>query len=149
FRGDGTMDLAVIDAGQAALWANRIENTGHYLDVRFKGIDDNASGRVNHFAIGSVLEARFGPHYRARIVTTPSTHFGIDGFEQADSIRAILPNGLTQTIRNPPIDMLVEEEQTLKGSCPYLYAFDGEKFRFVTDCLWAAPLGLQVADGIV
>lgn len=149
FRSDGTMDLAVIDAGQAALWANRIENTGHYLDVRFKGIDDNASGRVNHFAIGSVLEARFGPHYRARIVTTPSTHFGIDGFEQADSIRAILPNGLTQTIRNPPIDMLVEEEQTLKGSCPYLYAFDGEKFRFVTDCLWAAPLGLQVADGIV
>ncbi|TWT64856.1 CRTAC1 family protein [Allorhodopirellula solitaria] len=149
FSGDGTIDLAVVNNAQAEVWENRIENAAHFLDVRFKGIDDNASGRVNHFAIGSVLEARFGPHYRARIVTTPSTHFGIDGFEQADSIRAILPNGLTQTIRNPPVDMLVEEEQTLKGSCPYLYAFDGERFRFVTDCLWAAPLGLQVADGIV
>ncbi len=149
FSGNGTIDLAVIDAGTPAVWENQADNDYHYLDVRFKGIDDNASGRVNHFAIGSVLEARFGPHYRARIVTTPSTHFGIDGFDQADSVRAILPNGLTQTIRNPPTDMLVEEEQTLKGSCPYLYAFDGERFRFVTDCLWAAPLGLQVADGIV
>lgn len=149
FSGDGTMDLAVINSGKAAVWQNRMEDVGHFLDVRFKGIDDNASGRVNHFAIGSVLEARFGPHYRARIVTSPSTHFGLDGFDRADSIRAILPNGLTQTIRNPPIDTMIEEEQTLKGSCPYLYAFDGEKFRFVTDCLWAAPLGLQVADGVV
>lgn len=62
---------------------------------------------------------------------------------------AILPNGLTQTIRDPKIDSLVEEEQTLKGSCPYLYAWDGEKFVFKTDCLWAAPLGLQVAHGVV
>ncbi len=117
--------------------------------MRFKGIDDNASGRVNHFAIGSVLELRFGPHYRARIVTSPSTHFGIDGFDAASSVRAILPNGLTQTIRDPNIDSLVEEEQTLKGSCPYLYAWDGQQYVFQTDCLWAAPLGLQVARGVV
>jgi hypothetical protein len=146
---DGRVDLAAIADEAAFVFRNETDSVGHFLDVRFKGIDDNASGRVNHFAIGSVLETRFGPHYRARIVTSPSTHFGIDGFDRAGSVRAILPNGLTQTIRNPAIDMLVEEEQTLKGSCPYLYAFDGEKFRFVTDCLWAAPLGLQVADGIV
>ena len=128
---------------------NRTSNLGHYVDVRFKGIDDNASGRVNHYAIGSVLELRFGPHYRARIVRSPLTHFGLDGFDSASSVRAILPNGLTQTIRDPKIDSLVEEEQTLKGSCPYLYAWDGEKFVFKTDCLWAAPLGLQVAHGVV
>jgi hypothetical protein len=119
------------------------------LDVRFRGIDDNATGRVNHYAIGSVLELRFGPHYRARIVRSPSTHFGLDGFDRASSVRAILPNGLTQTVRDPKIDSLIEEEQTLKGSCPYLYAWDGEKFVFKTDCLWAAPLGLQVAHGVV
>ncbi len=149
WSGDGRVDLAAIVGDSPFVFRNETESTGHFIDVRFKGIDDNASGRVNHFAIGSVLETRFGPHYRARIVTTPSTHFGIDGFDRAGSVRAILPNGLTQTIRDPAVDMLVEEEQTLKGSCPYLYAFDGEKFRFVTDCLWAAPLGLQVADGIV
>jgi hypothetical protein len=30
----------------------------------------------------------------------------------------------------------------LKGSCPYLYAWNGRRFEFVTDLLWAAPIGL-------
>lgn len=149
FNKDGSIDLASASDEDIVVMNNRSTPIGHYINLRFKGIDDNASGRVNHYAIGSVLEARFGPHYRARIVTSPSTHFGLDGLDQAGSVRAILPNGLTQTIANPPIDSLVEEEQTLKGSCPYLYAWDGEGFAFVTDCLWAAPLGLQVAHGVV
>ncbi|MCM2369694.1 FG-GAP-like repeat-containing protein [Aporhodopirellula aestuarii] len=149
FDRDGSIDLSSVSADGIMVMNNRSTPMGHYLNLRFKGIDDNASGRVNHYAIGSVLETRFGPHYRARIVTSPSTHFGLDGLDQAGSVRAILPNGLTQTVTNPPIDSLVEEEQTLKGSCPYLYAWDGEKFAFVTDCLWAAPLGLQVAHGVV
>ncbi len=72
-------------AGKIEVAINETESIGHYMDVRFKGIADNAanSGRVNHFAIGSVLELRFGPHYRAQIITTPATHFGIDGYEAA------------------------------------------------------------------
>ena len=149
FDRDGAIDLAGVAGNSLAVRLNRTREIGHHLDVRFKGIDDNVSGRVNHYAIGSVLELRFGPHYRARIVNSPSTHFGLDGYGSASSVRAILPNGLTQTIRDPKIDSLIEEEQTLKGSCPYLYAWDGEKFVFKTDCLWAAPLGLQVAHGVV
>ena len=30
------------------------------------------------------------------------------------------------------------------GSCPYLYAWDGNQFKFVTDILGAAPLGLPL-----
>ena len=149
FTGDGGIDLAFASASGIELAVNKTDPMGHRLSIRFKGIDDNVSGRVNHFAIGTVLETRFGPHYRARIVRSPSTHFGIDGVKQASSVRAIMPNGLTQVVRDPKTDSLVEEEQTLKGSCPYLYAWDGEKFVFVTDCLWAAPLGLQVASGVV
>ncbi|MCO8120854.1 FG-GAP-like repeat-containing protein [Stieleria sp. TO1_6] len=151
FDADGKMDLVSVAEQHIAVGINSIDDKLHQVSVRFKGIADNAaaSGRVNHYAIGSVLELRFGPHYRSRIVTSPQTHFGMDGFDVADSIRVIMPNGLTQTIRHPEIDSVVEEEQTLKGSCPYLYSWDGEKFAFVTDCLWAAPLGLQVAAGVV
>lgn len=149
--GDGLVDLAGVNDGVPFVLINKTADAGHYLSVRFKGIDDNNanSGRVNHYAIGSVLELRFGPHYRSEIITSPATHFGMDGFDQADSVRVILPNGLTQTIRQPTVDTIVEEEQTLKGSCPYLYTWDGDRFTFVTDCLWAAPLGLQVASGVV
>jgi hypothetical protein len=32
------------------------------------------------------------------------------------------------------------------GSCPYLYAWDGKRFRFITDILGASPLGLRLTD---
>ncbi|MCD0460702.1 CRTAC1 family protein [Roseiconus lacunae] len=152
---DGVVDLVSID-GELKVHRNRVggqgkSTVGGFVKVRFKGIADNAaaSGRVNHYAIGSVLELRSGPYYRSRIVTSPETYFGLDGLKSIDSIRVIMPNGLTQTLRDPKINSVIEEEQTLKGSCPYLYSWDGEKFAFQTDCLWAAPLGLQVAAGVV
>ncbi|MCA9140516.1 MAG: VCBS repeat-containing protein, partial [Planctomycetales bacterium] len=149
--GDGTIDVIQLDGNAISVGLNQSGAGAHQLSVRFKGINDNAaaSGRVNHYAIGSVLELRFGPYYRSRIVRGAATHFGMDGIDSADSIRVIMPNGLTQTIRAPKVDSVIEEEQTLKGSCPYLYSWDGDKFAFVTDCLWAAPLGLQVAAGKV
>lgn len=151
FNSDGRIDLVSLSGDDIQVGINQSAGDAHQISVRFKGIADNAaaSGRVNHYAIGSVLELRFGPHYRSRIVRGPATHFGMDGFDSADTIRVIMPNGLTQTIRSPEVDAIIEEEQTLKGSCPYLYSWDGERFAFVTDCLWAAPLGLQVAAGVV
>ena len=131
--------------------SNTTELSGKAISVRFKGIDDNNanSGRVNHYAVGSVLELRFGPHYRSRIVTDPTTHFGLDGLIGPGNLRVIFPNGLTQSVPEIEPGVMIEEEQTLKGSCPYLYAFNGERFEFVTDCLWAAPLGLQTSPGVV
>src|SRR5690606_14689389 len=32
----------------------------------------------------------------------------------------------------------------LKGSCPFVFAFDGAGMRFVTDFLWRSPLGLRI-----
>lgn len=148
---DGLIDVVSLANSQVAVAVNQSGASGRHLSVRFKGIADNAanSGRVNHYAIGSTLELRFGPHYRARVVTSPTTHFGINGVEAADAIRVIMPNGFTQAIPRPESNTIIEEEQSLKGSCPYLYCWDGEKFAFATDCLWAAPLGLQVAPGVV
>lgn len=150
-NGDGNIDIVSMGNSAVSVCINQPKGKSHQLSVRFKGIADNAaaSGRVNHYAIGSVLELRFGPYFRSRIVRSPATHFGMDGVDSADSIRVIMPNGLTQTIRDPQVDSVIEEEQVLKGSCPYLYSWDGQKFAFVTDCLWAAPLGLQVAAGVV
>lgn len=42
-----------------------------------------------------------------------------------------------------PTNVLVVDELKLAtGSCPYLYAWDGKRFKFVTDILGAALLGL-------
>jgi hypothetical protein len=54
---------------------------------------------------------------------------------------------LTTTTLDVPVERKPFEIVELvlpSGSCPYLYAWNGEGFRFVTDILGAAPLGLPV-----
>ncbi len=150
-NGDGLADLVGIAAGQLWTATNVTANTGHFLTVQFVGKDDNdeRSGRVNHFGIGTVMEVRFGSHYRAQAMTQPQVHFGLGAQQHVDVLRAVLPNGITQNTLRPAVDTVVHEQQSLKGSCPYLYSWDGQQFAFVTDCLWAAPLGLQIAAGRV
>jgi hypothetical protein len=36
------------------------------------------------------------------------------------------------------------ETQILKGSCPYLYAWNGSEYTFVTDVLWPSALGMPL-----
>ncbi|HLP72924.1 MAG TPA: hypothetical protein VK155_08490, partial [Bacteroidales bacterium] len=36
------------------------------------------------------------------------------------------------------------EAQTLKGSCPFLYAWDGQKFEFIKDIMWRSGLGMPL-----
>ena len=61
-------------------------------------------------------------------------------------------NGVPQNRLDPTGNQLVVEEQLLKGSCPFLYAWrddDGDGSpEFVTDLLWGAPAGLPVAPGV-
>ena len=35
-------------------------------------------------------------------------------------------------------------QQRLKGSCPFLFTWNGERFVFVTDFMWGTPLGLYI-----
>jgi hypothetical protein len=42
------------------------------------------------------------------------------------------------------VDQTVVAEQRLKGSCPWIFTFDGTGMRFVTDFLWRSPLGLRI-----
>jgi hypothetical protein len=41
-------------------------------------------------------------------------------------------------------DQTVVAEQRLKGSCPWVFTYDGAGMRFVTDFLWRSPLGLRI-----
>jgi hypothetical protein len=43
---------------------------------------------------------------------------------------------------------LLVENQRPKGSCPYLFTWDGERFVLITDCLWSSALGMKLAHGV-
>src|SRR5262249_24922812 len=57
------------------------------------------------------------------------------------------PQGSAEVPVNCKEPLFALELTIHEGSCPYLYAWDGTRFRFVTDILVAAPLGLPVAGG--
>lgn len=149
---DGDMDLALLESDGWRVLENQGGNQNHWIDVRLlaaqvKGGAASPSGRVNQYGIGSLLEMRSGADYQALTVRDTTTHFGLGSSDAADAIRVIWTNGIPQSILQPTADTLVTERQTLKGSCPYLYAWDGERYMFVTDLLWAAPIGLQTPHG--
>jgi tetratricopeptide (TPR) repeat protein len=151
---DGDLDLLILDDGQLRVLTNNGGNANNWVEVvllaqQVKGADAQASGRVNQYGYGSLLELKQGASYRSRVVHAPATHLGLGEHEQADVIRVVWTNGVPQNIIRPNSNQTVTERQTLKGSCPYLYAWSGDGFTFVTDLLWAAPLGLQLADGTI
>ena len=72
---------------------------------------------------------------------------GLGDHRRADVVRVVWPNGLAQVWQQVAADQSLVEEQVLKGSCPFLYTWDGDGFRFVTDLMWRSPLGMVMADG--
>lgn len=150
---DGSLDVIVLTENGIILRKNK-GNDYHWIDVslraeQVKGEVKSASGRVNHYAIGSLLELRSGAIYQPQIVAGQTTHFGLGTQTVAEAIRILWTNGIPMNIINAHSDERVYETQTLMGSCPYLYTWDGEKFAFHTDLLWAAPIGLQFGKGVV
>jgi hypothetical protein len=145
--GDGGVDL--VTGGPSGL--HRLENVGgnrnHWLDVRLRALS-TGSGKNNLQGIGSTLEVRAGTAYQFREAAGQPVHFGLGGLRQADLLRVVWTNGVPQVRLQPRIDQRIVEEQLLKGSCPFLYAWNGERFGFVTDLLWNSPVGLPVAPGV-
>src|SRR2546428_525928 len=102
------------------------------------------SGKNNSFGIGAKVEVRAGELYQTRVVTEPVTHFGLGSHFKADVLRVQWPNGVPQTIYFPGTDQDVLELQQLKGSCAFLYTWNGKNFEFVTDVMWQSALGMPL-----
>jgi FG-GAP-like repeat len=148
-NGDGCLDILALADGKLVVLQNQPDEANGFVDFRLLGINDgNGGGRVNRFAIGSTLEVFTQGRYQSQIIRKDQTHFGL-GAESAYNTRIIFTNGLTQNIVSPKSNTVIEEPQFPKGSCPFLYGWDGEKWCFITDLLWNAPLGLQIAKGKV
>jgi len=142
--GDGDLDvLLVSERGDVRLLRNDGGNANHFLKAELRALREG-SGKNNHFGIGAQIEARVGDLYQTRLVTEPVTHFGLGRRVKADVVRVQWTNGVPQTFYYPGSDRDLLEEQTLKGSCAFLYTWDGERYRFVTDIMWRSAIGMPL-----
>lgn len=150
---DGDVDAVVAtELGELAYFRNDGGNERAFVRVRASGL------RSNRDALGTKVEVKSGASSTRREVRSSSgyfsqnelpLHFGLGENASADYVRFLWPGGVKQ------IEMDVEagstariEELNRKGtSCPILYAWDGEKIRFVTDFLGGSAYGNLHAPG--
>ena len=143
FDGDGRTGLATLSRGTLRLLANRTASTGHWLGVGLKGVKNL------RLATGAEVEVKAGASYQKRRYAGVPLHFGLGRRTTADTVRITWPNGLIQNETHQPAGAVktYTEAPRLSGSCPMIFAWDGERFRFLTDVLGVAPLGASAGDG--
>jgi tetratricopeptide (TPR) repeat protein len=144
YNDDGDIDIVIAGLnGGVTLLRNDGGNINHYITMKLVGLRAG-SAKNNHFGIGAKVEIRAGDLYQSMVVTDPAVHFGLGNRAKADNIRIIWTNGVPQNIFTPGTDQALIEAQTLKGSCPFLFTWDGNEFVFVKDVMWRSALGMPL-----
>ena len=101
--------------------------------------------RINSFGIGGEMELRSGLMVQKQPITSPQVHFGLGDQRGADVVRIQWPNGMENAEFALQADQEVLTEQRLKGSCPFLFAWNGKQIGFVKDAVpWGSAIGLQI-----
>jgi hypothetical protein len=145
FDGDCDSDVIVAVAkGGLRYLRNEGGNANSQVKVRLFGNRSNADG------IGCKVEIATGGLRLFRTVQRLPVEVGVGKHQKLDSFLvhwANWPQGSAEVPFDCREPVLAMELTLQEGSCPYLYAWDGRRFRFVTDILGAAPLGLPMAEG--
>ncbi|MCX6905830.1 MAG: FG-GAP-like repeat-containing protein, partial [Verrucomicrobia bacterium] len=144
FDNDGDTDLIVATESGLRFVRNDGGNANLQLKIQLAGRRSNASG------LGIRLEIAAGGFRLGRRVQSLPVEIGVGRHAQLDSVNARWFNTSPSYVDikvDPRVPLQLVEIAAQEGSCPYLYAWDGRRFRFVTDILGAAPLGLPVAEG--
>ncbi|MGP0065122.1 MAG: FG-GAP-like repeat-containing protein, partial [Isosphaeraceae bacterium] len=142
---DGRLDLVGLsDDGRPTRGLGRGTKDYHWQVIRPRGAKTFGDGRINSFGLGGEVEVRAGLLVQKQTIAGPILHFGLGDQTRSDVARIVWPNGTTQAEFDAKADQEILAEQRLKGSCPFLFAFDGTAVRFVTDFIWRSPLGLRI-----
>ncbi|MEO8720383.1 MAG: FG-GAP-like repeat-containing protein [Ginsengibacter sp.] len=141
---DGDRDIFLAGPAGIRLARNDGGNNNNFVQVQLTGLSFGNS-KNNRLGIGAQVELKSGDLYQMKTVKGPLVEFGVGKRTKLDVLRIIWPNGVAQTINDPTRKQRTLEEAQLKGSCPFLFTWNGEKFEFQKDMLWRSALGIPVA----
>lgn len=145
--GDGDTDLLPITARHGL---HMLRNDGGHangqLKVRLKTIKTNPTG------LGTHIELRDRDFWLTRVVNARVIELGLGGRRHFDSLQTVWTNGVVDNqigVDIQPIPLTIQEKVVPTGSCPFLYAWNGKGFRFVTDLLGNSPIGLPARRDVM
>jgi Tfp pilus assembly protein PilF len=144
--GDGKLDLLGLSSdGHLVKGINQSSKNYHWQAIRAHAVQAVGDQRVNPFGIGGEIEIRSGSVVQKQPITGPQTHFGLGEQTSTDVIRVLWPNGSIRAEFEAKADQEIVTEQRIKGSCPYLFAYNGKQIDFVKDGVpWSSAIGLRI-----
>ncbi|MCA1564527.1 MAG: FG-GAP-like repeat-containing protein [Acidobacteria bacterium] len=173
--GDGDTDFIVRDAaGNLRFGRNDGGNRNRSLGVRLAGRVSNRGGVESKVEMraGSLWQ-KLEVYAAAPAPAPADLVFGLGRRERADAVRVLWPSGTVQSETEFPVvttsagvvgerpkdeprraasavsaTLTVTELDRKPSSCPYLFAWNGEQFEFVTDFMGGGELGYWVAPGV-
>ena len=143
---DGRVDLLGLSKDeQAEQRINKGSKNYHWQIVRPRATQATGDQRINSFGIGGEAEIRSGLLVQKQPINKPLLHFGLGEQTGADVIRVVWPNGSVNAEFEVKADQEILTEQRLKGSCPFLFAYNGKQMEFVKDAVpWSSAIGLRI-----
>jgi Tfp pilus assembly protein PilF len=155
--GDGDTDIIFgIPGGGLRLARNDGGNLSRAVRVKLAGRVSNRS------AVGVKVEMRAGSlqqkleTYSASPAPAPAdVLFGLGARARADAVRIIWPSGVVQAetefgkpaAQSNLASLNVTELDRKPSSCPYLYAWNGKRFEFLTDFMGGGEMGYLEEPG--
>ncbi len=149
---DGDPDVVIATADRVRVLDNVGGNAHRSFALRLTGRVTNRDG------VGAKVEIRAG-NLRQKLETSAAVPmaapadvaFGLGARKAPDAVRVIWVSGIVQTevelaAGKGPVELT--ELDRKPSSCPYLYAWNGQRFEFVTDFLGGGEMGYQVAPGV-
>ncbi len=130
-----------------------------FASLAFTGKDSKAdSMRSNASGVGTHVAARVGSHWTVadsfRKTSGPGqslqpVSIGLGSAKAIDFIAIEWSDGVFQSEMGlgPGTVHLIEEKQRQLSSCPVLFAWNGEKYEFVSDILGVGGIGFMLAPG--
>lgn len=160
FDGDGDLDRVTAASNVAALFLTEAPKDHHWLALALEGREAlQPAAWSARTGPGQELELRAGRLWqplRTRATTgflstiEAVARFGLGPHTMADMVRIVWPDRVLQVESEIPADQVkrIVELNRKPASCPMLFAWDGERFQFVSDFLGVGGLGFFLGPGL-
>jgi tetratricopeptide (TPR) repeat protein len=144
---DGAADLIVTQLNAAPVLLRNVgANKNHFARLDLSGYADNKTAlgvKVEIFSDGHWQKWELAGASGYQTQAPPQILVGLGDAQGIDLLRILWPTGVLQDeINLPKTPVIAMKEADRRGSsCPVLFAWDGHRYKLVTDVIGAAVVG--------
>ena len=159
FDQDGDTDVLLINSGSRVTYLrNETPAENQSVTLNLIGTRAQEKTRSATLPVGTKVFAQAGAHHQKKELMpatgflsqhSPRPTFGLGRRTRLDYVRLIWPDGVLQSEMEVAAGQTFAIKETYRktSSCPLLFAWNGERFEFITDLLGGGGLGFFLSPG--